>query len=774
METRALPIEVTSFVGRRDEVAAVGGLLGSARLVTLTGPGGVGKTRVAMRVAAGASFARVQAVELADVDDPGLVAPTVAAHLDAGEAGGDVVAAVLDALGDDRVLLVLDNCERLVDAVAKLVDRLLRGAPGVVVLATSREPLGVAGEVVTTIAPLSTADPERVRSVADVLAHDGTRLLVERAQAVVPGFAVDEDNHRDVARLCHRLEGMPLAIELAAVRLRALSAGEVADRLDDRFRLLSVGRRGGPERHRTLAATVEWSHSLCTRAERALWARISVFSGGAGPAAVEGVCSGPDLPAGSVLDVAASLVEKSVLSREDGRFTLLETVREFGLRHLDTAEAAVLRARHRDFHADLVDRLRARYLAGEPNAAMAELLRERGNVRAALEYCLSAPGEVAAGMRLASALLTHWCTLAPTEGARWMDRLLAADPAPTRERAQLLCDRVWLPLGPGDPTPLRLLDEADAILTGLGLAGTIEAIRVLRSRAVLRLRDGDPEAVPMLAETLDRLADLPEPDEVLALNTRSALAHAHCAAGRPELAEPLLRAVLATAAERGDTTNGRIAQWNLGVILAERGEDAEAEALARAILTGYQDLVDVPTMCDALRLCAGIAVHRGRPAHAARLVGAADELLRSHVAIQLSAWEEGVIARTRDRARAALGADRYAEAHREGADLSLDEAIALALDERPPGPALTPREQQIADLVAAGMSNRAIAGELVISVRTVDTHVENILRKLGVATRTQVAVRMATGRDEHHPAGGGVAPERRSGGPTGAMQPNGP
>ncbi|MFC7613609.1 ATP-binding protein [Actinokineospora soli] len=298
METRALPIEVTSFVGRRDEVAAVGGLLGSARLVTLTGPGGVGKTRVAMRVAAGASFARVQAVELADVDDPGLVAPTVAAHLDAGEAGGDVVAAVLDALGDDRVLLVLDNCERLVDAVAKLVDRLLRGAPGVVVLATSREPLGVAGEVVTTIAPLSTADPERVRSVADVLAHDGTRLLVERAQAVVPGFAVDEDNHRDVARLCHRLEGMPLAIELAAVRLRALSAGEVADRLDDRFRLLSVGRRGGPERHRTLAATVEWSHSLCTRAERALWARISVFSGGAGPAAVEGCARGRTCPRG--------------------------------------------------------------------------------------------------------------------------------------------------------------------------------------------------------------------------------------------------------------------------------------------------------------------------------------------------------------------------------------------------------------------------------------------------------------------------------------------
>ncbi|WP_436498935.1 helix-turn-helix transcriptional regulator [Actinokineospora sp. HUAS TT18] len=755
-----LPVDVTSFVGRGQETAEVRRLLGASRLVTLTGPGGVGKTRLALRVAEQERGARL--VELAELNDPALVAHTVAGQLGVPDpAGGDITDALVEHLAHVRGLLVLDNCEHLVDAVAKLVDRVARAAPEVRVLATSRESLGVVGEVGFAVRPLPVPDPETVSSAAEVLAYDGAGLLVDRALAVRPDFVVDEHNYSAVAALCGRLDGIPLAIELAAVRLRSLSVEEIVQRLGDRFRLLTLGRRVGPARHQTLLATIEWSYALCSPAERALWARAALFPGGFELDAIEAVADEPD-----VLDLLASLVDKSILAAEGGghtRYVMLETIRDFGLGQLDSAELAALRRRHRDFYADLIERLRLEYAAGAPVAAIARTAREQGNLRAALEFCVTSAGEARAGLRLAAGLLNYWSGAVPAEGAQWLDRLLDADPEPSRERAQALCDRAWLPISREGQSTLGFLDEADRIIAELDIGSGLEATLVERSRATVHLSEG---RVTVAAEMLARVVDwfdrwVPGTEwervyrEYSLLNSRTTLAHAYSAAGEPREAEALLREILPIASARGHLAQLSVARWNLGALRLEDGDLAEASDLARSSLVIARDIDDRTCVMDGMRLLGLVAAAKGDADRAALLLGATDEIDHDNASLMISGWESAMVARYRALARAALGDEAFSAAHRRGGELTTANAVALALDDkpsRPPRPvkssALTRRQLEVAKLVAQGKSNRAIAAALTISIRTAETHVDHILTALGFNNRAQIAAWMASSRDE--------------------------
>jgi predicted ATPase len=352
-----LPPQTSGFVGREAEVAQVRGLLRQSRLVTIAGPGGVGKTRLAVRVAEGVTgyfTGGVHFIELSAVRDPGLLVHTLAAGLElAGLASPEPDQAsqldrLLDFIRGRRLLLILDTCEHLVDGCAELADTILRAAPGITILATSRQPLDAAGEATFQLSPFPVPDPG-----SDLAGKaDAVELFAQRAAAVLPGFTVTRENLADIIAVCRRLDGIPLAIELATVRLRALPLHQMAVRIDDRLRLLTGGRRSGTPRHQTLRAAIEWSYSLCTPAEQLLWARLSVFADGFDLAAAEEVCAGAGLARDEIVPAVISLVDKNVLTRGDTRdpgqpgdgrpaalpFRMPDTLREFGAERLHLAD----------------------------------------------------------------------------------------------------------------------------------------------------------------------------------------------------------------------------------------------------------------------------------------------------------------------------------------------------------------------------------------------------------------------------------------------------
>src|SRR6516225_12050058 len=405
-----LPAELTSFVGRRGELAEVRRLLAGSRLVTLTGVGGVGKTRLAVRAAAGLRRAFRDGVWLVQLDqlrDPALVAQAVAGALGLQDRAGYTPAAMLaEYLAGRQLLLVLDNCEHLVDAAAKLADLLLRAAAELRVLATSREALTMTGETVLAVPPLPVPEAGQPLTAAELGVVPAVRLFAARAAQVVTGFAVTEANAAAVAGICRRLEGLPLAIELAAARTPVLSAEQIEARLGDRLGLLTRGGRARPARQQTLRASIEWSYELCSPAERLLWARCSVFAGGFELDAAEDICADHRLAAGDVLDLLAALADKSILAVEHGegvaRYRLPEVLRECGQECLrESGEDTALRRRHRDWHEQLARRADTGWLSPQMMDWTARLFREHANVSAAQDFCQAEPGEAEAGLRIA-------------------------------------------------------------------------------------------------------------------------------------------------------------------------------------------------------------------------------------------------------------------------------------------------------------------------------------------------------------------------------------
>ncbi|HEV8562040.1 MAG TPA: LuxR C-terminal-related transcriptional regulator [Actinophytocola sp.] len=748
-----LPAELTSFVGRRREMVAAKRLLSAARLVTLTGMGGVGKTRLALRVAGGVrrSFSDgVWFVPLADLVDPPLLPNTVATALGL-RTTADPAAGLAEYLEDKQLLLVLDNCEHLVNECAALVAKLLAAAGRVRVLATSRQALHAEGEHILHIEPL----PVPRDDDAGASPFDAVTLFAERAVAVQPGFELTPDNRTAVVRICQRLEGIPLAIELAAVRLRVLSAEQLLRRLDDRFGLLISGPRTAQHRQQTLRATIDWSFGLCAPEEQRSWVQLSVFPGGFDLDAAKHVCESGDA---EMLDVITGLVDKSVLTRQDGTFgghawyRMLETVREYAEAKLagEGGEHDV-RARQVEHYVGLARRYRNEGFGPRQLEWIARLRREHANLRSVLEYCLSAPERASKALDIAWALWNFWYGGGLVlEGYRYLRRGLELSGEPTMVRARALYAASFLAIQIGEADSARrmlaehralaeefddeLLRAGNAECSGMAtfFAGDLSGGAELLERALTGYRvAGDPLLV------FDALILL--------------------AAVRLFLDDPR---GTATAKEALALTERYEARWSRGYALWavavhqwRAGEGAAASVLLReAIALRLADRTLLAFLLGALAWCASSG---GDHQRAARLLGAANAVWRlSGARVGEMSPYQGFDEHCAARARAAIGAEMFDAAFASGAGFGLDEAIGYALDEKSakarvrrsrPGErgGLTRREREVAEFLARGMSNKEIAATLVIATRTVESHVENILAKLGFTSRTQVASWMA-------------------------------
>ncbi|GAA4483494.1 LuxR family transcriptional regulator [Rhodococcus olei] len=735
-------------------------LLSESRLVTLTGIGGVGKTRLALRIAQESRRVfddGVWLIELGELGDPVLLADSVAAVLGLREVSSrPPLDLLVDYCAGRNLMLVLDNCEHLVEAVAELTEALLRASPGLRILATSREQLAISGEVALRVPPLAVPDPDRLPTQDGMSRYPAMTLFVERAGAALPGFGLTDENTLVVARICHRLDGLPLPIELAAARLRAMSAQQILQRLTDRYRLLTIGHRGAPPRQQTLRMCVDWSHELCTDQERELWARLSVFAGGFELDAAEGVCAG-DLEPEDVLDVVAALVDKSILIREDHgdvvRYRLLETLRDYGLEKLEgNGDLDALRRRHRDWYELLVLRAEAQWIGPRQMQWIRRLDREQANVRDALDYCLSRPGEAESALRIAEAMYLFWLARGLLgEGRRWLDRALAAQGGqPTAARVAALCAGGVLAVMQGDvATGIALTGEARAAAAAVG--GEERTALARSASGHVAIFAGDlPLAVRDLEEAVRALGVTGNPLRRVAALLGLALASG--LRGDSQRALACHEEILAITEARGESVYRAYSLCALGLAVGQQGDPVRATALLEEGLR-LTRLVDDPLTCaSCLEALAWVAAERHDCERAAILMGAADSVgEESGIKLVIIPSLVGYQKRRRKQARAVLGSGAFDAAMARGRDLGLADAVAFALDEYAPSQAplppsvLTKRERQVADLVAQGLTNRAIAEQLGIAHRTAQGHVEHVLAKLGFTTRAQIAAWVAAG-----------------------------
>lgn len=837
-------------MGRQHELAQARRLLAATRLLTLTGPGGVGKTRLAGRVAEGAVRGFPDGawlVPLAAVRDGTLVPHAVADALGIrDETGRAPLDTVVEHLRSRRLLLVLDNCEHVTGACASLVAAVLGATEGVRVLATSRHRLSLTEEQLLLVTPLATPAPEHALPGTEFPA---LRLFADRAAAVAPGFEITDRNRAAVARLCHRLDGLPLAIELAAVRMHALGVEQLDERLGEHlgahYRLLACGSPAAPPRHRTLRSAVDWSHDLCTPAEQLAWAHLSVFTGSFDLAGAEAVCGGEvvagrpgraegaragDKPApagttrvtadpnpsggtraaegtmtarpdttdsyggpnppeatptddatttaqpdtasgrhddpapaatarasgasarvggaaepgvsvgavgagaarGAVLEAVIGLVEKSVLVREGGRagggsgtrYRMLALLREYGLEKLEALGAAGDSRRRLCAHfVRIAEEHERSWFGPDQPGTLAGLRAEHDNLRAALDFCLTTPGESPRGLRLVGSLWFYWIARgAWAELRHWWQRLVMCEgrrPSPELTRAHWAAALI----------PLVRTRTNAVLLTGAPHPPTLAPHET-------------PDVRP-LAEVLDRHPGLVGGDErpLLAFHilSRVELATTLTFHGRPERAVPLCVDALAVCEAHGEQW---VRSYVLGALATARwalGEhEAAAESARRCLRLPY--VTGEPhAVGGTLEVLAVVTAARGDAERAAVLRGAAHRI-----------WYDlghDPLAGQR-RACGTPDDSPYGDAHRRGYELSVREALAYALGEplRPARPAppvpdtgLTRRELEVAALIASGMTNRQIAERLVISRRTAEGHAERILAKLGFAARSQVA-----------------------------------
>ncbi|HEX5849267.1 MAG TPA: LuxR C-terminal-related transcriptional regulator [Rubrobacter sp.] len=744
-----LPLETTSFVGRGRELSEVEGLLGRTRLLTLVGVGGSGKTRLALRVAMRrADEGDVWWVELASLSDSELVPKKVASTLGVAESPKRQTGELLvDYLGSREALLILDNCEHLVGACATLADVLLRACPRVRILATSREPLGVAGEVSWTVPPLSLPEVGRARIPKELLGCEAVGLFVERVGSVEPGFALTEENATAVVDLCARLDGLPLAIELAASRVKVLSVGEILERLDDRFRLLRGNRTAVP-RHRTLEATIDWSHGLLSEQERTLFRRLSVFAGGWTLSAVEDICSGDGIEKEEVLELLASLVDKSLVvvvrNEQESRYRMLETVRQYASVKLgEAAEREAVSDRHANFLLDLAERAETRLAGPEQAAWLDRLEAEHDNLRVALVW-LTERGEAERGLMLAAALLRFWWFRGHlAEGRMRLEGLLDLRPTvPVRDevRAKALHTLAIHRFSDDtleDWTMVRSrLQESLKIYRRLG--DEPHAAAVLRNLGRVRAVLGDwTAAYASLNESLEIMRRSgTEPDVALSLFYLGMvqLHREDLSPARANLEDGL---ELFRKLEDKFWVNACLV--HLAYIDCEEG----AYGAARSRLLQTNDtlpLVQFPWGATyVLDGFSRLAVAQGESVRALRLGGATDALRQTY-GVTIGPTEQAAFRRRLEPARRVLGEEAGDRAWEEGRAMTLEEAVDLALTETGPGRRpnglLSDRELEVLRLVASGFSDVEVAENLYLSPRTVGGHLGGIYRKLAVKSRT--------------------------------------
>ncbi|MFE7467881.1 ATP-binding protein [Streptomyces sp. NPDC057499] len=674
-----LPTELNRFVGRENELVRLAQLLEESRLVTVVGVGGVGKTRCAARVA-GLLEKRycdgVRMAELSALHDPGLLEHALVDALGlSGHTGRPPRAALVEHLAPRRLLLVIDGFEQLADACAALVRDLLRRAPGLRVLAAGRLPLEVAGEVVFPLAPMSDAD--------------AMLLFAERAAAVRPGFRPTDDDRAATLELCRRLDGIPLALELAAGRLRALSTVQLLQRLDDRFRLLTGSHRSAPARHQTLRTAIGWSHELCAPEQRLLWARLSVFAGQFDLEAVEYICGGPGLPAESMLDVLSGLLTQSVLQREDSahgtRYRMLDTVREYGAEWLAaTDDAERLRRRHRDWYLGLATWCELDWFGPRQAEVAARAESELPNLRQALECSLETPGEAHLAQHLAGTLWFLWvCCGRLSEGRHWLDHVLEEDTPYDSSRLKALWVLGYAAVLQGDPVgAVSALQECREAAERTG--DSVALAYAVHRLGSLALVTGDlGRARELLDEASDRYRDLGE------LNSNVLMARVELAAavgfdGDPDGAAALCEEIRAECEDHGERWARSYALYVLAFTAARRGRTERARELLGQSLTISRAFHDVLGSVLALELLALVTVVEGDAAEAAVLQGAADRIWPS-VGLPLFGSAHFGLSRVRCErlARRELGDARYESGLREGGRLDADAAVARALGDGP-------------------------------------------------------------------------------------------
>ncbi|MFD6392100.1 protein kinase [Nocardia sp. NPDC060259] len=752
-----VPAELTSFVDRRTELTEATNALSSSRLVTLTGTGGVGKTRLAVRVAAGAKarFADgVAFVELGEVRDESLVVGIVAGALGLPDRSVRPLREILvEFLSDRELLIVLDNCEHVVSAVAELAGSLLRACSGLRILATSREPIGVDGESLLPIRPLAVPDPDRLpRSLSQ---HDAVKLFADRAGAAVAGFEITDDNMITIARICRQLDGLPLPIELAAARLRAMSPDQILQRLTDRFTLLIRGTRSAPPRQQTLRMCIDWSHDLCTPAEQQVWAQLSVFAGGFDFDAARFVCGGAP-EAADLLDTLASLVDKSILVREESgasvRFRMLGTVREYGREKARIAgDYLELCRRHRDWCERKAQDAYAGWAGAQVLEWITRLRRDQSNLRQALEFCVS--DSPAVGLRIAAAIWPFWfCQGALSEGRRWLDRLLACRTGPlTVDEAAARYGACVMAAVQGDLPAAAVVVREGRTLTEQTTDPLIRAhidfadgVVALFDRNLDSARRYLEKAIGVYAQRGDVLFQI---DAGTNLGLTYQLRH------DIDRAIECYEHALALADESGETIYRSYLLCSLAVALWRQGNPARATKLLGSALQVSRTVNDRTNSSACLQVMAWIAAEQRDAERAVVLTAAAEQIGRSvgtgPVLIpDMAVYQEECVRFTRQ----ATTEKTYSAARREGAALSVDAAIAYALRESPAsndpvGRKLTKREREVAFLVAEGLTNREIATRLVISPRTAQGHVEHLLTKLGFTSRAQIAAWIAASQN---------------------------
>ncbi|NMM90873.1 LuxR family transcriptional regulator [Rhodococcus sp. SRB_17] len=753
-----LPIALTSFVGRRRELTEARRLLAAARLVTLTGIGGVGKTRLALKTAEDSRRAfsdGVRLVELAEVHDPDSLKDAVAIAVGLRvRAARPPLDMLVEYLASRRLLLIMDNCEHLIEAVSPLCEVLLRRCPQIRILASSREPLGIDGEAVMRVPPLSVPDPRHAPQLDGLPQYEAVRLFVERAAAAVPEFRLTEENQGAVVGICRQLDGLPLLIELAAARLRAMSAKQIQDRLTDRYRLLNRGSRSAPTRQQSLRACVDWSHELCSKQEQKLWHRLAVFAGSFELDAAEGIYS-EDFVDGELLDGVTSLIDKSILIREESgpavRYRMLETIRDYGEAKLrESGEHTAFLRRYRDWYERLALQAADEWISPHQVAWIARLEREQANLRDTLTISLTADEEGAAvGLRTATALYPFWLSRGRlSEGRRWLERALACpSAATTAERAKALyaCSALASMQGDVQAGMTRVKEGRELNLKG---HDAVSDALITHVEGLLALAAGDFgrggecletslrvfRAKGMRLQIVEGLVGLELATVLLGDAERAAAWHAEVLA----ITEPCGEAVFRT-----------YSLWATGMAELQRGNPAQAVSLFEEglrLTRSVDDPLSAAWFLDVLAWIAAAAQEFGR---AATLRGSA-----------MAMWQivDGPTVRFpsllvhRDECRlqivGGIGERGYKAALRQGRELTFEGAVAFALREKhvavEPEPAeaatnLTRRERQVADLVAQGLTNKAIAEQLFISPRTAQGHVEHVLTKLGFTSRTQIA-----------------------------------